>query len=159
MRCGHTTEPSSYLIAVTHADYPAGAPARFAYVDALRHFHVVQATDAEKGPFTSLAEGRLDVGGRLAIDLVELSEGERTLARLEFLDFAAQLSTALSPAAGYGVSENAIEFGLAAADPSSRAQILLTLAGSGIGRGWDSVCHRAGVYRNRIVLYPFERLR
>jgi hypothetical protein len=141
------------LITVTHADYPAGAPARFAYVDAARRFHVVQAADAEKGPFTSLADGMLDVGAPLGIDLVELSEGERTIARLEFLDFAAQLSTALSPTAGHGVSENAIEFGLGTTDPTSPAQILLTLAGSGIGRGWDSVGHRAGVYRNRVLLH------
>jgi len=145
------------LISVTHADYPTGAPARFAYVDATRHFHVVQAADAEKGPFTSLAEGRLAVDAPLGIDLVELGEGARTLARLEFLDFAAQLSTALSPTAGHSVSENAIAFGLAAPDPSSPAQILLTLAGSGVGRGWDSVGHRAGVYRNRVLLHPFER--
>ncbi|HET7543430.1 MAG TPA: hypothetical protein VFK05_26335 [Polyangiaceae bacterium] len=145
------------LITVTHADYPTGAPARFAYVDAKHRFHVVQATDAEKGPYTSLTEGTLAPGDPLAIDLVELSDDARTFARLEFLDFAAQLSTALSPTAGYGVSENALEFGLTDTNPSSPAELVLTLAASGVGRGWDSVGHRAGAYRNRVLLHPFER--
>jgi len=147
----------SALIPVTHADYPRGAPARFAYVDAERRFHVVQASDAEKGPFTSLAKGLFTPSDSLFIDLVELSDNERVFAQLEFLDFAAQLSTALSPTAGYGVSENAIQFGLADANPSSPAQLLLTLGASGVGRGWDSVGHRAGAYRNRVLLHPFER--
>lgn len=147
----------SELIAVTHADYPAGAPARFAYVDAARRFHVVQAADAEKGPFTSLAEGKLAAGEPLAIDLIELDDGPRTFAHLEFLDFAAQLSTALSPTAGHGVSENAIQFGLAETNASSPAHLVFTLAASGVGRGWDSVGHRVGVYRNRVLLSPFER--
>jgi len=144
------------VIAVTHADYPAGAPARFAYVDAARKFHVVQAADAEKGPFTPLAEGLLLAGDTLAVELVDLGDGARTLARLELTDFASQLSTALSPTAGYGVTENAVEFGLADAAPSSPAHLVFVLAASGVGRGWDSVGHGAGAYRNRVTLRSFE---
>lgn len=143
-------------IAVTHADYPTGAPARFAYVDAARRFHVVQAADAEKGPFTSLAEGSLAPGTPLVVDLIELSDAARTFARLQLSDFAAQLSTALSPTAGHGVSENAIQFGLESTDANSEAYLLFTLAASGVGRGWDSVGHRAGAYRNRLRLETFE---
>jgi hypothetical protein len=144
------------VIAVTHADYPAGAPARFAYVDASRHFHVVQATDAEKGPFIPLAEGILRADATLGIELVELGDGSRTFARLEFTDFAGELSTALSPTAGYGVTENAVEFGVADAAPSSPAHLVLALAASGVGRGWDTVGHRAGAYRNRVTLRAAE---
>jgi hypothetical protein len=147
---------SDVTVEVTHADYPAGAPARFAYVDASRWFHVVQATDAEKGPFSPIAKGLLRPGEPLAIDLVELDGGARPFARIEFADFAAELSTALSPTAGYGVSENAVEFGLAAPDARSPAHLVLTLAASGVGRGWDSVGHRAGAYRNRVSLRSLE---
>ncbi len=147
---------SSALIEVTHADYPTGAPARFAYVDTARRFHVMQAADAEKGPFTPLAEGVLREDETLGVDLVELDEETRAFAHLEFVDFAAQLSTALSPTAGYGVSENAVEFGLDGESPRSSAHLVLTLAASGIGRGWDSVGHRAGAYRNRVLLRPLE---
>jgi hypothetical protein len=48
-------------IDVLPADYPVGRPARFAYVDATYGFHVCEATSGEKGPFCTLASGRLDV--------------------------------------------------------------------------------------------------
>jgi hypothetical protein len=147
----------SEVIAFTHADYPTGAPARFAYVDAARRFRVVEATDAEKGPFTTLAEGNLSRDAILEIELLELEdEPVGAFARLELQDFASLLSTALSPTAGYGVAENAIQFGLASPDPASPAHLLLTLAATGVGRGWDSVGHAAGTYPNRIVLRSLE---
>ncbi|HET9952855.1 MAG TPA: hypothetical protein VFQ61_00045 [Polyangiaceae bacterium] len=145
------------LIAVTHADYPSGAPARFAYADAGHRFHIAQATDAEKGPFTTLAEGSLPRDATLAVDLVDMEEPEGAFARLEFLDFESQLSTALSPTAGYGVPENAIQFGLESPNLESPAHLIFTLAASGIGRGWDSVAHAGGTYRNRIILRSLER--
>lgn len=145
----------SVTIPVTLADYPTGAPARFAYVDA-DGLHVVEASDAEKGPFKTLAQGGVSRDDTLAIDLVELGESAGPIARLEFRDFLSQLSTALSPTAGYGVPENAIQFGLASSDPNSQAHLVLTLAASGIGRGWDSVAHAAGTYQNRVVLRSLE---
>lgn len=144
------------LITVTHADYPRGAPARFAYVDAAHRFHIAQATDAEKGPFTDLAEGSLARDETLAVDLVELDEPEVPLARLELQDFESQLSTALSPTAGYGVPENAIHFGLETSESNSPAYLIFTLAATGMGRGWDSVAHAAGTYTNRVVLRSLE---
>jgi hypothetical protein len=147
----------SALIAVTHSDYPSGAPARFAYVDAAHRFHVVQAADAEKGPFASLAEGAFLRDETLGIDLVELDPPESAIARLELSDFENQLSTALSPTAGYGVPVNAIQFGLESTEASSPAHLIFTLAATGVGRGWDSVAHAAGTYTNRMTLRSLER--
>jgi hypothetical protein len=141
------------LIDVLHADYPAGAPARFAYVDAAGAFHVVEATDAEKGPYRTLARGSLPRGTPAVITFLETARGsERELLDVTLHDWSAQLSTALSPTAGYGVAENAIEFRLSAPERSASAHVFVTLAGTGVGRGWDSVGHAAGAYRNRITV-------
>jgi hypothetical protein len=141
------------LIDVLHADYPAGAPARFAYVDAAGAFHVVEATDAEKGPYRTLARGSLPRGTPVVITFLETARGsERELLDVTLHDWSAQLSTALSPTAGYGVAENAIEFRLSAPERSASAHVFVTLAGTGVGRGWDSVGHAAGAYRNRITV-------
>jgi hypothetical protein len=141
------------LIDVLHADYPAGAPARFAYADAAGAFHVVEATDAEKGPYRTLARGSLPRGTPVVLTFLETAPGtERELLDVTLHDWSAQLSTALSPTAGYGVAENAIEFRLSAPERSASAHVFVTLAGTGVGRGWDSVGHAAGAYRNRITL-------
>ena len=131
-------------IEVLPSDYPSGRPAQFAYVDAERTFHVARASSAEKGPYTDLASGRLAPADPLAITLYD----EQTpIARITLDDFSAQASTELSPTAGWNVPQNAIEFALAG--PSS-ASIFITLAGTSVGRGFESVGHAAGVYRNRI---------
>jgi hypothetical protein len=48
------------------------------------------------------------------------------------------------------VPVNAIEFSLGGDAPGSVGAIYFTLAGTSVGRGWDSVGHAPGVYRNRI---------
>jgi hypothetical protein len=107
----------------------------------------VQASDAEKGPFASLATGRLAPADTLAITLYD----EQTpIARITFDDFAAQASTELSPTAGWNVPQNAVQFSLGGDQPGSVAHIFITLAGTGVGRGFDSVGHAPGVYRNRM---------
>ena len=136
-------------IEVTFSEYPTGRPARFAYVDAARVLHVVEAESGEKGPFTELARGSLPIDAPLGITLFD---EDRPLARIELADFAAQASTQISPTAGWGVAENAIEFRLAADRPDAAAVLFLTLASTSVGRGWDSVGHAAGVYRNRITV-------
>jgi hypothetical protein len=138
-------------IEVRHFGYPAGRPARFAFVSADRTFRVAEAARGEKGPFRTLARGRLDPGQSFSITFQD--EG-RPIARLSLEDFAAQADTTLSPTAGWGVPVNAIEFSLADDSPTSPASIFVTLAGTSIGRGWDCVGHRAGTYRNRIRLEP-----
>jgi hypothetical protein len=49
--------------AVTRFDYPIGRPARFAFVERDRTFRVVEASTGEKGPFRTLARGRLGLSG------------------------------------------------------------------------------------------------
>ena len=139
------------LIEVRHFGYPTGSPARFAFVSADRTFLVVEASGGEKGPFRTLARGRLDPGQALTITL---HDEDRAIARLSLEDFVAQADTTPSPTAGWGVPVNAIEFSLAGEAPSSPASIFITLAGTSVGRGWDCVGHRSGTYRNRIRLEP-----
>jgi hypothetical protein len=138
-------------IEVVPHDYPFGRPARFAYVDQARRFRVVEASSGEKGPFRTLAEGRLDPSSPLEITLWD---EDRAAGRLVLLDWSAQASTQLSPTAGWGVAENAIEFSLSGNDPSSPTSLFFTLAGTSVGRGWDSVGHAPGTYRNRITIEP-----
>jgi hypothetical protein len=85
-----------------------------------------------------------------------LSDGEEPVFRLTFHDWRSQLSTQLSPTAGWGVPVNAIEFSLQSDASDSPASVFLTLASTSIGRGYDSVGHRAGVYRNRVTIEPLD---
>lgn len=141
------------VVEVTHSEYPFGAPARLAYRDAHGTFRVVQASSAEKGPFTTLAKGPLARGEPLRVQLIDLAEpSPRELVTIVFHDWSLQLSTELSPTAGWGLPQNALEFGLIASEPSSEAYLDLTLAGTSVGRGWDSVGHLAGTYVNRVEL-------
>ena len=136
-------------IEVLPSDYPVGRPARFAYVDERRRFLVVEASSGEKGPFHTLAEGTLEPSQPLTITLYD---EDSPAGRVTLDDWSAQLSTQLSPTAGWGAPENAIEFSLAGSSPSSTATIFFTLAGTSVGRGWDCVGHAAGTYRNRITI-------
>jgi hypothetical protein len=134
-------------VEVLPSDYPFGRPARFAFVDSARNFRVVQATSGEKGPFHDLAQGRLERDQPLTITLLDLG---RPVAHITLDDWSSQADTTLSPAAGWGVPVNAIEFSLSGDAPSSPASIFVTLAATSVGRGWDCVGHQPGVYRNRI---------
>jgi hypothetical protein len=134
--------------------YPIGRPSRFAFVERDRTFRVVEARSGEKGPFRTLARGRLGPEERLAITLY--SSG-RAAGRVTLLDWSAQADTTLSPTAGWGAPVNAIEFSLSGDSPSSPASIFVTLAGTSVGRGWDCVGHKRGTYCNRIRLEPAER--
>jgi len=134
-------------IEVLPRDYPVGRPARCAYLDAGGMFHVVQASSGEKGPFRKLAGGRMGRGEALTITLFD---GATPIGRITLDDWSAQLSTQLSPTAGYGLPVNAIEFSLEGDRADAPAALWITLAGTSVGRGWDSVTHRAGTYRNRM---------
>jgi hypothetical protein len=144
---------SDQLVEVRPADYPFGRPLRFAYLDASGGFHVVEGTSGEKGPFHELAGGRL---GRSEPLTITLHDGEAAVARIVLEDWPAQVGTTLSPTAGWGAPVNAIEFSLDGDDPSSRAAIYVTLAGTSVGRGWDCVGHAAGTYRNRMRIEPLD---
>jgi hypothetical protein len=136
-------------IDVLPADYPFGRPARFAYRDSADRFHVCEATSGEKGPFQELAMGKLNRNEPLTISL--LDEGRR-FASITLEDWSAQASTAMSPSAGWGVPVNAIEFQRLGDDPRDNVGIWITLAGTSVGRGYETVGHRAGTYRNRVVV-------
>ena len=136
-------------IEVRKFDHPFGLPSRFAFVDESRTFRVVEATSGEKGPFRTLASGRLEPEEPLA---VSLRDNGRLVGKISLLDWSAQADTTISPTAGWGVPVNAIEFSLADDQPSSPASIFVTLAGTSVGRGWDCVGHNPGTYRNRILI-------
>lgn len=134
-------------IKVERADYPFGRPARFAYLRDDGMFVVCEATSGEKGPFKTLAEGPLARDGALSITL---EDDFKSVAKITFHDWAAQASTALSPTAGWGVPQNAVEFRLLGPQMHDTVGIRLTLAGTSVGRGFDTVGHQAGTYRNRM---------
>jgi hypothetical protein len=138
-----------HVVDVQPADYPIGRPARFAYVNSIGQFHVVEATSGEKGPFHSLATGTLKRGDVLSI---EIHNDDQAMAEVTLSDWSAQLSTDLSPTAGWGIAMNAIEFQRHGDGTESPVSIWITLAATSIGRGWDTVGHRAGIYRNQISL-------
>lgn len=134
------------------ADYPIGRPRRMAYYDQTGRFSVVEASSAEKGPFHTLATGQLERSEALTFTLYSTGRPQ-CLITLE--DWAAQTSTQLSPTAGWGVTENAIEFSLSASR-SSDGLIYISLANTSTGRGFDTVGHTAGLYRNRMRVEPLE---
>jgi hypothetical protein len=130
-------------------DYPIGRPARFAFLERGGIFRVVEAANGEKGPFTTLAIGRLARDEPLSITLLDRGRPE---GRLTLADWARQADTTLSPTAGWGVPVNAIEFSLSGDASGAPASLFVTLAGTSVGRGWDCVGHSAGTYRNRVLL-------
>ena len=138
-------------VEVRRFDYPIGRPARFAFVQADRTFRVVEAWNGEKGPFRTLARGRLNPEQPVTITLYDQG---RAIGRISLVDWSSQADTGLSPTAGWGAPVNAIEFSLSGDSPSSFASIFVTLAGTSVGRGWDCVGHNAGTYRNRISIAP-----
>lgn len=136
-------------IEVLPMDYPVGRPARFAYLDARAMLHVVEANSGEKGPFHELASGKLERAEALEITLLDAGH---PVASIVFGDWAFQLSTDLSPTAGWGVPQNAIEFSLSGNSPRSAANLFISLASTSVGRGFDTVGHAPGVYRNRMTV-------
>jgi hypothetical protein len=129
-------------IEIEASDYPVGRPARFAYVTDDGLFRVVEATSGEKGPYHELDAGPLPAGQPLALSI---SSGDSTHCVFELHDWSAQASRQLSPTAGWGVPENAIQF---VQTTGGGVFIYATLASTSVGRGWDSVGHAPGVYRN-----------
>lgn len=134
-------------IEVLTSDYPVGRPARIAFLDEHEEFRIVEASCGEKGPFSSLATGQLKRGKPLSIALYD----EKKLAvTIQLDDWSRQVSTDLSPSAGWGLPMNAIEFRRTGESSDSPVEIFVTLAATWVGRGWETVGHRAGVYRNRL---------
>lgn len=131
------------------ADYPTGRPARFACLLPDGQFEVYEATSGEKGPFKTLASGPLARSEPLTISI---ADGETDLFTWTMTHWAAQASTDLSPTAGWRIPQNAIEF--QRHEPNGPTEIWVTLAATSVGRGWDTVGHRAGVYTNESSIEP-----
>ncbi|MBN2577947.1 MAG: hypothetical protein JXB10_03070 [Pirellulales bacterium] len=144
--------PCPQPIALRPFDYPFGRPIRLAYLDARNAFRVVEAQSGEKGPFKTLAEGVLkdDEPLRMTIFVAGKPQFHVTLR-----DWAKQASRQLSPTAGWGLPENSIEFCLDG-DDVGEGMVFITLAATSVGRGYDSVGHVAGTYRNRMIVEPAE---
>lgn len=140
--------------AIEPADYPTGRPAQLAYLGEDLSFRVVRARDAEKGPFTELAKGHLGRDEPLVLEIRPRNETDKTDKGcvLVFKDWSAQVSTEPSPTAGWGVPQNSIQF----FTRGSEGLVLLALAETGPGRGWDSVAHAEGTYRNRLRVAPLK---
>ena len=138
--------PCPVVVDLKPSGYPVGRPARLAFLDADHVFHVVEAASGEKGPYRTLAQGPLGEG---PLEITVHVDGE-TAWRIAMPDWARQASTQLSPTAGWGLPENAIEFHLSRG--TGGGVIHVTLAGTSVGRGWDSVGHAAGTYRNAMTI-------
>ncbi|MEA2750184.1 MAG: hypothetical protein QOI41_4327, partial [Myxococcales bacterium] len=137
------------------ADYPTGRPMQLAYLGNDLAFHVARAHDAEKGPFTDLASGRLTRDEALVLEIrpKDPKEGDKDRGcRLVFKDWSSQLSTEASPTAGWGLPQNSIQFSA----HDNESVVILALAETGPGRGYDSVGHAAGTYRNRLRVEPIR---
>jgi hypothetical protein len=130
---------------VQPADYPSGRPMQLAYLAEDLSFRVVRARDAEKGPFSELAKGHLGRDEALTLEIRPRDEKDKG-CRLVFKDWSAQVSTDESPTAGWGVPQNSVQF----FSRDGESLIFLALAETGPGRGFDSVGHAAGTYRNRV---------
>jgi hypothetical protein len=133
-------------------DYPAGRPTKFAYLASSGEFHVVEASSGEKGPFHEFGHGRLARTDQLTITLFD---DDQQIASIDFFDWASQASVELSPTAGWGAAMNSIEFFRVGDAATAPVEIWISLAATSVGRGWDSVGHEAGIYRNRIRLLGF----
>jgi hypothetical protein len=123
------------------------APAHFAYLDESGTFHVMESETRQRGPYRELAAGKL---GRNQPLTLTLYDSDKPIFTVALTDWAQQLSTALSPAAGSGIPVNAIELQRGGDPDASPVLISLTLAATTIGRGTPTVGHAAGVYRDRV---------
>ena len=132
------------------SDYPLGKPARFAYVDQEGMFHVVEAQSAEKGPFRTLGQGKL---GDAPLQVTIYDAGHE-ICRVVLEDWARQAGRQLSPTAGWSVPVNTLEFSRLDDSPTALVWLWMSLSSTSVGRGWDSVGHSAGIYRNRLRIEP-----
>lgn len=127
----------------------SGQPAHIAYLNE-NGFYVVEPSAAEKGPFTEVASGSLKRGDPLGMMFLV---DDTPACRVELNDWSQQASFDLSPTAGWGLPMNAIVLW----PTGSGCQVRVTLAGTSVGRGYDSVGHSAGSYLSRIrIEYPDE---
>jgi hypothetical protein len=127
----------------------ASEPPRFAYLDESGTFHVVQAEARQHGPYRDIATGKLGRDQPLTLTLFDSDKPVFTVA---LADWAQQLSTALSPTAGSGIPVNSIDLQRGGDSDGSPVLITLSLAGTTIGRGTQTVGQASGVYHDRVTV-------
>jgi len=141
--------PSPRIVEMKEFEYPVGKSLRLAYLDDVNEFHVVEANSGEKGPFEEIVNGPVNEDEPLEIIIYS---DKKPKCRITLYDWMSQASRQLSPSAGWGLPENAIEFSCFYGNRSNEGVIFITLAATSTGRGWDSVGHAAGTYRNRMKI-------
>jgi hypothetical protein len=127
------------------------APLHFATLDEAGVFHVLVASQRERGPFTELARGSMKREDPLVLTLYD---EDVPVFRVTLADWARQASTRLSPGAGWGVAENTIELVRGAEPDNAPVLVTATLAATTVGRGSRSVGHAPGTYQDRITVAP-----
>jgi hypothetical protein len=130
---------------------PDAGPLQIAYLGEDLALHVVRSSAAEKGPYEELARGKLGRGAPLSIEVRPVDANEKG-CRVILKDWSEQASTDASPTAGFGLPQNSIQFSAA----NGSAFVVVALAETGPGRGWASVGHAAGTYRNRVRVEPIR---
>lgn len=154
------TGPTRFSI---DAEDRSGPPTVFAYLGADLAFHVVRVRrdgdsiqgpdDAEasadarhySGPHIEMAHGSLGRDEPLSIE-IHRKDGAPGGCKLTFADWSSQASTEPSPTFKAEIPQNSIQL----LSKGKESTIALTLAASGAGRGFRSVGHAEGTYRNRI---------
>jgi len=127
----------------------ATAAARFGYVDESDTFHLVQAADRARGPFSELGAGKLKHGDPLVLTIYD---EDKVSFRVTLEDWSAQVSTQLSPTAGYGLPVNSITMARGGDSEATPVLFSFTLADTSVGRGTASIGHTPGVYRDRVTV-------
>ena len=97
------------------------------------------------GPYTRLASGSLSHGVPF---ILTVAIAASALFRVELRDWSSEAWLALSPTVGWGLPMNAIELWPAGLG----CNVPVTVAGSSVGQRYDSVGHRKGTYRGRMVV-------
>ena len=103
----------------------------------------------EKGPYKVIAEAKLRRGDPLSVTVFDRNV---PVLCLRVDDWSSQVSTSLSPTAGWGVPVNAIIPFVAPASHGNQLELEFSLASTHVGRGRDTVGYSPGSYRNDLLL-------
>lgn len=126
----------------------------FACVYPNGRFAILTGRRYEKGPYDVICEAKLPRGDPLSVTVFDQNV---PVFRLRVEDWSSQVSTSLSPTAGWGVPVNAIIPFVAPASHGNQLELEFCLASTHIGRGKDMVGHSPGSYRNRLLVQLLSR--
>lgn len=117
-------------------------------------FVILTGCRDEKGPYKVIGEAKLHRGDPLSVTVFD-QDVPILCVRID--DWSSQMSTALSPTAGWGIPVNAIIPFVAPASHGNQLELEFSLASTHIGRGTDTVGHSPGSYRNHLLLELLSR--